>query len=146
MQGRGPGQCQQPQARNDEEGGHTHTAAGGPDWCIHYPYTGKPDSRLHTLSTRSQVLLCSLSSSGLSIITYISSPYVVEVYAADKPAPTSASGTAGQTGSFLNMAPEVVLNEPYDEKADIFSMGCCFFEVGRFHERSPNQLLGGFVK
>ena len=36
---------------------------------------------------------------------------------------------AGQTGSFLNMAPEVVLNEPYDEKADIFSMGCCFFEV-----------------
>ena len=36
---------------------------------------------------------------------------------------------AGQTGSFLNMAPEVVLNEPYDEKADIFSMGCCYFEV-----------------
>ena len=36
---------------------------------------------------------------------------------------------AGQTGSFLNMAPEVVLSQPYDEKADIFSLGCCLFEV-----------------
>ncbi len=36
---------------------------------------------------------------------------------------------AGQTGSFLNMAPEVVLSQPYNEKADIFSLGCCLFEV-----------------
>ena len=39
------------------------------------------------------------------------------------------SYTAGQTGSFLNMAPEVVLKKPYNEKADIFSLGCCMFEV-----------------
>ena len=38
---------------------------------------------------------------------------------------------AGQTGSFLNMAPEVVLSQPYDEKVDIFSLGCCLFEVQR---------------
>ena len=29
------------------------------------------------------------------------------------------------------MAPEVVLSQPYDEKVDIFSLGCCLFEVGR---------------
>ena len=36
---------------------------------------------------------------------------------------------AGQTGSFLSMAPEVVLKQPYNEKADIFSLGCCMIEV-----------------
>ena len=29
------------------------------------------------------------------------------------------------------MAPEVVLKQPYNEKADIFSLGCCLFEVRR---------------
>ena len=45
--------------------------------------------------------------------------------AADK----SGFALIGQTGSFLNMAPEVVLSQPYDEKVDIFSLGCCLFEV-----------------
>jgi serine/threonine protein kinase len=27
------------------------------------------------------------------------------------------------------MAPEVVLKQPYNEKADIFSLGCCIYEV-----------------
>ena len=45
----------------------------------------------------------------------------------------------GQTGSFLNMAPEVVLKQPYNEKADIFSLGCCMFEV-RVVSQRPNIL------
>ena len=41
------------------------------------------------------------------------------------------------------MAPEVTLKQPYNEKADIFSLGCCMFEArccganslrGLFHE------------
>ena len=40
-----------------------------------------------------------------------------------------AWASAAQTGSFLNMAPEVVLGQPYYEKADIFSLGCCLSEV-----------------
>ena len=36
---------------------------------------------------------------------------------------------AGQTGSFLSMAPEVMLRRPYNEKADIFSLACCITEV-----------------
>ena len=36
---------------------------------------------------------------------------------------------AGQTGSFLSMAPEVMLGRPYNEKADIFSLACCITEV-----------------
>jgi serine/threonine protein kinase len=58
-----------------------------------------------------------------------------------QPLSAFAFATAGQTGSFLNMAPEVVLNEPYDEKADIFSMGCCLFEVGCSRQRFPTNCL-----
>ena len=36
---------------------------------------------------------------------------------------------AGQTGSFLNMAPEVVLGRDYNEKADIFSLGVVMYEI-----------------
>ena len=35
----------------------------------------------------------------------------------------------GKTGSFLSMAPEVMLARPYNEKADIFSLACCITEV-----------------
>lgn len=35
----------------------------------------------------------------------------------------------GQTGSYLYMAPEVMRNAPYNEKADIFSMAQVMFEV-----------------
>ena len=37
--------------------------------------------------------------------------------------------SAGQTGSFLNMAPEVVLGRDYNEKADIFSLGVVMYEI-----------------
>lgn len=40
-----------------------------------------------------------------------------------------AHDLTGQTGSYLNMAPEVVMGQPYYEKADIFSLGCIIFEV-----------------
>ncbi len=46
---------------------------------------------------------------------------------------------AGQTGSFLSMAPEVVLKQPYNEKADIFSLSCCMLEV---RCSRPHSLLG----
>ena len=36
---------------------------------------------------------------------------------------------AGQTGSYFSMAPEVLLSEPYNEKADIFSLGVMMYEV-----------------
>lgn len=36
----------------------------------------------------------------------------------------------GQTGSYLNMAPEMIVgNNRYNEKVDIFSLGCCIFEI-----------------
>lgn len=35
----------------------------------------------------------------------------------------------GQTGSYLNMAPEIIMGEKYNEKADIFSLGCCMFDI-----------------
>lgn len=35
----------------------------------------------------------------------------------------------GQSGSLLYMAPEVFLNLPYNEKADIFSLGVVIFEL-----------------
>ena len=35
----------------------------------------------------------------------------------------------GQTGSWLYMAPEVMLNKPYNEKVDIFSLGIILYEV-----------------
>jgi len=38
---------------------------------------------------------------------------------------------AGQTGSWLYMAPEVMLNKPYNEKVDIFSLGIILYEVRR---------------
>lgn len=34
-----------------------------------------------------------------------------------------------ETGSALNMAPEMKKGEFYNEKVDIFSLGCCIFEV-----------------
>ncbi len=39
------------------------------------------------------------------------------------------SGHTGQTGSWLYMAPEVMLNKPYNEKVDIFSLGIILYEV-----------------
>ena len=45
---------------------------------------------------------------------------------------------SGQTGSFLNMAPEVVLGKPYNEKADIFSLGCCIFEARLVFHHPPD--------
>ncbi len=36
---------------------------------------------------------------------------------------------AGQTGSFLGMAPEVTLGKDYDEKADVFSLGCVMVDL-----------------
>ncbi len=47
---------------------------------------------------------------------------------------------AGQTGSFLSMAPEVVLKQPYNEKADIFSLGCCMVEVRPFSARCLGEM------
>lgn len=41
------------------------------------------------------------------------------------------------------MAPEVVLGLPYYEKADIFSLGCCMYEVGApqtLHASAPCAL------
>ncbi|CAK0785798.1 hypothetical protein CVIRNUC_009009 [Coccomyxa viridis] len=35
----------------------------------------------------------------------------------------------GRTGSYFYMAPEVVENKPYNEKADIFSFGCLMYEL-----------------
>jgi Protein tyrosine and serine/threonine kinase len=35
----------------------------------------------------------------------------------------------GQSGSLLYMAPEVFLNLPYNEKADVFSLGVVLFEL-----------------
>mmetsp|Transcript_21115 Transcript_21115/g.63531 ORF Transcript_21115/g.63531 Transcript_21115/m.63531 type:complete len:531 (+) Transcript_21115:485-2077(+) len=35
----------------------------------------------------------------------------------------------GQTGSYLNMAPEVVKGEPYNEAADIFGLGIVIYEL-----------------
>lgn len=35
----------------------------------------------------------------------------------------------GQTGSFLGMAPEVTLAKPYDEQADVFSLGCVITDI-----------------
>ena len=39
----------------------------------------------------------------------------------------SLRGTFAGTPSF--MAPEILKNQPYDEKVDIFSMGCVFYEI-----------------
>jgi len=51
---------------------------------------------------------------------------------------------AGQTGSFLGMAPEVTLLQPYNEKADIFSLGCCIVEVGTCSAcREPDEQCAG---
>lgn len=39
------------------------------------------------------------------------------------------SAAVGKAGSYLYMAPEVMLNEAYNEKVDIFSLGIIIFEV-----------------
>ena len=39
----------------------------------------------------------------------------------------SLRGTIAGTPSF--MAPEILKNQPYDEKVDIYSMGCVFYEI-----------------
>lgn len=36
---------------------------------------------------------------------------------------------AGETGSYLYMAPECMLSKPYNEKVDIFSLAVILFEV-----------------
>jgi len=46
-----------------------------------------------------------------------------------RPSNSARSLRTGQTGSFLSMAPEVMLARPYNEKADIFSLACCITEV-----------------
>jgi len=49
------------------------------------------------------------------------------------------------------MAPEVVLKKPYNEKADIFSLGCCMFEVcvaalfGGCHSVTPASACDGCI-
>mmetsp|Transcript_3806 Transcript_3806/g.10944 ORF Transcript_3806/g.10944 Transcript_3806/m.10944 type:complete len:442 (+) Transcript_3806:459-1784(+) len=44
-------------------------------------------------------------------------------------APSSLYELTGNTGSYLHMAPEVMLGHRYNEKADIFSMGVVIYEV-----------------
>jgi serine/threonine protein kinase len=36
---------------------------------------------------------------------------------------------AGKTGTYLYMAPEVFLGQPYNEKADVFSFGVALYEL-----------------
>lgn len=43
----------------------------------------------------------------------------------------AATAMTGGTGSALYMAPEVFLNEAYDERCDVFSFGMVFYEVLR---------------
>lgn len=40
-----------------------------------------------------------------------------------------ARDLSGQRKSLLNMAPEVLLGLTYNDKADIFSLGCCMYEL-----------------
>eukprot|EP01023_Acetabularia_acetabulum_P049064 TRINITY_DN5215_c0_g1_i1.p1 TRINITY_DN5215_c0_g1~~TRINITY_DN5215_c0_g1_i1.p1 ORF type:complete len:530 (+),score=46.34 TRINITY_DN5215_c0_g1_i1:185-1591(+) len=57
---------------------------------------------------------------------------------------------SGKTGNPLYMAPEVWLNQPYNEKVDIFALGCIMFEIftgqlrifdNMTHDVSYNNLL-----
>jgi serine/threonine protein kinase len=45
------------------------------------------------------------------------------------PLPALLLPPAGQTGSYLSMAPEVFLGQPYNEKVDVFSFGVLLYEL-----------------
>lgn len=53
----------------------------------------------------------------------------VQMQANGASAEQSAYEMTGQTGAYCYMAPEVVMNKPYNEKVDVFSFGVIIYEL-----------------